>query len=158
MLVSSITDGFDPALLSTNMAIRRAISYLDSAVASPVLCYSIIQPLLRNMPPESDFAKALVLGIALPQLMCGCMFCRAMMFCGEAIGDAAPPTLAANAIALVLGIALAANVGGAASPIASPQNIIALQNMQPHVLDGADGHHSCVAARAECHQQQNPNK
>lgn len=46
------------------------------------------QPLLRNLPPESNFSKALVLGIA-----------------------------------------LAANIGGAASPIASPQNIIALQNM-----------------------------
>ena len=33
-----------------------------------------------------------------PQLMLGCMFCSAMMFCGEAIGDAAPPTLAASAI------------------------------------------------------------
>lgn len=33
--------------------------------------------------------------------------------------------------ALLLGIALAANMGGAASPIASPQNLIALQNMSP---------------------------
>ena len=33
--------------------------------------------------------------------------------------------------ALILGIALAANIGGMASPIASPQNIIALQNMKP---------------------------
>lgn len=33
--------------------------------------------------------------------------------------------------ALLLGIALSANIGGAASPIASPQNLIALQNMQP---------------------------
>ena len=33
--------------------------------------------------------------------------------------------------ALILGIALASNIGGAASPIASPQNIIALQNMSP---------------------------
>src|SRR5437868_12999496 len=33
--------------------------------------------------------------------------------------------------ALILGIALASNVGGMASPIASPQNIIALQNMKP---------------------------
>jgi phosphate transporter len=31
--------------------------------------------------------------------------------------------------ALILGIALASNIGGMASPIASPQNIIALQNM-----------------------------
>lgn len=33
--------------------------------------------------------------------------------------------------AIVLGIALASNIGGMASPIASPQNIIALQNMDP---------------------------
>ena len=33
--------------------------------------------------------------------------------------------------ALLLGIALSANIGGAASPIASPQNLIALQNMDP---------------------------
>lgn len=46
------------------------------------------QPLLRNLPVESHFAKALILGIA-----------------------------------------LSSNIGGAASPIASPQNIIALQNM-----------------------------
>lgn len=32
---------------------------------------------------------------------------------------------------MILGIALASNIGGAASPIASPQNIIALQNMHP---------------------------
>lgn len=30
-----------------------------------------------------------------------------------------------------MGIALSSNIGGAASPIASPQNLIALQNMQP---------------------------
>jgi hypothetical protein len=33
--------------------------------------------------------------------------------------------------ALLLGIALASNIGGAASPIASPQNLIALQHMNP---------------------------
>jgi phosphate transporter len=33
--------------------------------------------------------------------------------------------------ALLLGIALSSNIGGAASPIASPQNLIALQNMHP---------------------------
>jgi len=33
--------------------------------------------------------------------------------------------------ALLLGIALSANIGGGASPIASPQNLIALQNMAP---------------------------
>lgn len=39
--------------------------------------------------------------------------------------------------ALILGIALASNIGGMASPIASPQNIIALQNMRPAPSWGA---------------------
>lgn len=50
----------------------------------------VSKPLLRNLPFDSRFSKALILGIA-----------------------------------------LASNIGGAASPIASPQNIIALQNMRP---------------------------
>lgn len=33
-----------------------------------------------------------------PQLITGYMFSNAMMFCGDAIGEAAPPTLAASAI------------------------------------------------------------
>ncbi|KAJ5654515.1 transporter [Penicillium lividum] len=82
-------------VLLTNMFVSMFLSMWISNVASPVLCYSIIQPLLRNLPPESNFAKSLVLGIA-----------------------------------------LAANVGGAASPIASPQNIIALQNMYPSISWG----------------------
>lgn len=48
------------------------------------------QPILRNLPADSNMTKALLLGIA-----------------------------------------LASNIGGAASPIASPQNLIALQNMNP---------------------------
>jgi phosphate transporter len=48
------------------------------------------QPILRNLPSDSNFSKALILGIA-----------------------------------------LASNIGGMASPIASPQNIIALENMKP---------------------------
>lgn len=82
-------------VLLTNMFVSMFLSMWISNVASPVLCYSIIQPLLRNLPADSNFSKALVLGIA-----------------------------------------LAANVGGAASPIASPQNIIALQNMYPSISWG----------------------
>ncbi|PWY85382.1 plasma membrane phosphate transporter Pho87 [Aspergillus eucalypticola CBS 122712] len=82
-------------LLLTNMFVSMFLSMWISNVASPVLCYSIIQPLLRNLAPDSSFAKSLVLGIA-----------------------------------------LAANVGGAASPIASPQNIIALQNIYPSMSWG----------------------
>ncbi|KAJ3117185.1 low-affinity phosphate transporter [Physocladia obscura] len=41
------------------------------------------------------------------------------------------PTSSSYARALIMGIALAANVGGMASPIASPQNIIAMGIMNP---------------------------
>lgn len=82
-------------VLVTTMFVSMFLSMWISNVASPVLCLSIIQPLLRNLPADSAFAKALVLGIA-----------------------------------------LAANVGGMTSPIASPQNIIALQNMHPGVSWG----------------------
>ncbi|KAL9614366.1 MAG: hypothetical protein Q9167_001169 [Letrouitia subvulpina] len=77
-------------VLITNMFVAMVASMWISNVAAPVLCFSIIQPLLRNLPSDSRFSKALILGIA-----------------------------------------LASNIGGAASPIASPQNIIALQNMSP---------------------------
>lgn len=53
-------------------------------------CNTNLKPLLRNLPPKSQFAKVLVLGIA-----------------------------------------MASNIGGMASPISSPQNVIALQNMRP---------------------------
>ncbi|KAI5791601.1 SPX domain-containing protein [Peziza echinospora] len=77
-------------VLLTNMFVAMFLSMWISNVAAPVLCFSIIQPLLRNLPADSKFPKALILGIA-----------------------------------------LASNIGGMASPIASPQNIIALQNMSP---------------------------
>lgn len=77
-------------VLITNMFVGMFLSMWISNVAAPVLCFSIIQPMLRNLPADSDFSKALILGIA-----------------------------------------LASNIGGAASPIASPQNLIALQNMSP---------------------------
>ncbi|KAJ5121942.1 transporter [Penicillium atrosanguineum] len=95
MLVLSKAGSKPSTVLLTNMFVSMFLSMWISNVASPVLCYSIIQPLLRNLSPDSNFAKALVLGIA-----------------------------------------LAANVGGAASPIASPQNIIALQNMYPSISWG----------------------
>ncbi|KAI9839507.1 MAG: hypothetical protein M1819_002132 [Sarea resinae] len=78
-------------VLVTNMFVAMVASMWISNVAAPVLCFSIIQPkpMLRNLPTDSNFSKALILGIA-----------------------------------------LASNIGGAASPIASPQNIIALQNME----------------------------
>ncbi|KAK5175361.1 low-affinity phosphate transporter [Saxophila tyrrhenica] len=77
-------------VLLTSMGVAMFASMWISNVAAPVLCFSIIQPILRNLPSDSDMTKALLLGIA-----------------------------------------LASNMGGAASPIASPQNLIALQNMSP---------------------------
>ena len=77
-------------VLIANMFVGMFLSMWISNVAAPVLCFSIIQPMLRNLPSDSNMSKALILGIA-----------------------------------------LASNIGGAASPIASPQNIIALQNMKP---------------------------
>ncbi|PGH16962.1 hypothetical protein AJ79_01346 [Helicocarpus griseus UAMH5409] len=82
-------------VLLTNMFVSMILSMFISNVAAPVLCFSIIQPMLRNLPTDSRFSKALILGIA-----------------------------------------LASNIGGAASPIASPQNIIALQNMNPSLSWG----------------------
>ncbi|KJY01116.1 putative plasma membrane phosphate transporter pho87 protein [Zymoseptoria brevis] len=77
-------------VLLTSMGVAMFASMWISNVAAPVLCFSIIQPILRNLPSDSDMTKALLLGIA-----------------------------------------LASNIGGAASPIASPQNLIALENMEP---------------------------
>ncbi|KAF2236515.1 SPX domain-containing protein [Viridothelium virens] len=77
-------------VLVTTMFVACFASMWISNVAAPVLCYSIVQPILRNLPGESDMSKALIMGIA-----------------------------------------LSSNIGGAASPIASPQNLIALQNMHP---------------------------
>lgn len=77
-------------VLLTSMCVATFLSMWISNVAAPVLCFSIIQPILRNLPSDSNMSKALIIGIA-----------------------------------------LASNIGGAASPIASPQNLIALQYMKP---------------------------
>jgi phosphate transporter len=79
-----------PNVLLMSMFVAMVASMWISNVAAPVLCFSIIQPVLRTLPDESPFARTLILGIA-----------------------------------------LASNIGGMASPIASPQNMIALQNMHP---------------------------
>ncbi|KAI1316878.1 low-affinity phosphate transporter [Mortierella claussenii] len=78
------------AVLLANMLVATVASMWISNVAAPVLCFSLIQPILRTLPPGSSFGKCLILGIA-----------------------------------------LASNVGGMASPISSPQNIIAIEYMSP---------------------------
>lgn len=83
--------GTSPSLvLLTIMGVALFASMWVSNVAAPVLCFSLIQPLLRTLPKDSQFINALILGIA-----------------------------------------LASNIGGMASPIASPQNIVAIGAMDP---------------------------
>ncbi|KAG8906395.1 low-affinity phosphate transporter [Tulasnella sp. 403] len=61
-----------------------------SNVAAPTLCFTLIRPMLAQLPPGSRFAPCVILGIA-----------------------------------------LAANIGGQSSPISSPQNLIAMNDMEP---------------------------
>ncbi|KAE9390604.1 SPX-domain-containing protein [Gymnopus androsaceus JB14] len=70
------------------MCVSCFASMWISNVAAPTLCFTLIRPILRTLPPKTSFAPALILGIA-----------------------------------------LAANIGGQSSPISSPQNLIALDNM-----------------------------
>lgn len=77
-------------ILVTNMGVALFVSMWVSNVAAPVLCYSIIQPLLRTLPRGSSYGKSMILGIA-----------------------------------------LASDIGGMASPIASPQNIFSIGLMDP---------------------------
>lgn len=84
-----------PTVLFTVMVIAWFALMWVSNVAAPVLCFSLIQPLLRSLPRTSHFSSALILGIA-----------------------------------------LASNIGGMALPIASPQNIIAIGVMDPAPLWG----------------------
>lgn len=77
-------------VLIANMFVAAFASMLISNVAAPVLCYSIIEPMLRTLPSESSMSKAVIIGIA-----------------------------------------LASNIGGMLSPIASPQNVVAMGIMQP---------------------------
>lgn len=78
-------------ILLAIMSVSLFLLMWISNVAAPVLAFSLIQPILRTIPTELPFAKALVLGIA-----------------------------------------YASNIGGMASPIASPQNVIAIQYMNPN--------------------------
>ncbi|GAA6054153.1 hypothetical protein NBRC10513_006151 [Rhodotorula toruloides] len=80
------------SVLFAYMLVACFASMWISNVAAPVLCYSLIQPILRTLPSKSPFSKALILGIA-----------------------------------------LASNIGGMASPISSPQNLIALEYMNPPI-------------------------
>lgn len=76
-------------VLLAHMVVACFASMWISNVAAPVLMFSLIHPILRNLPPKSPYATSLVMGIA-----------------------------------------LASNIGGQTSPIASPQNLIALEYMK----------------------------
>ncbi|PSR85628.1 SPX domain-domain-containing protein [Coniella lustricola] len=77
-------------VLLANMFVAAFASMLVSNVAAPVLCFSLIEPMLRNLPSDSNMSKAVIMGIA-----------------------------------------LASNIGGMLSPIASPQNVVAMGIMKP---------------------------
>lgn len=79
-------------VLLTVLFIATFSSMWISNVAAPVLCISVIQPILRTLEPGNRFAQSLVMGIA-----------------------------------------LASNIGGLVTPISSPQNAIAMENMDPPV-------------------------
>lgn len=72
------------------MGVSCFASMWISNVAAPTLCFTLIRPILRTLPPKASFGPCLILGIA-----------------------------------------LAANIGGQSSPISSPQNLIALEKMDP---------------------------
>ncbi|EJU04721.1 Sodium/sulfate symporter [Dacryopinax primogenitus] len=74
------------------MGVACFASMWISNVAAPTLCFSLIRPILRNLPPHSSFAPCIIIAIA-----------------------------------------LAANIGGQSSPISSPQNLIALEAMNPRI-------------------------
>lgn len=78
-------------ILLAIMAISLFLAMWISNVAAPVLCFSLIQPVLRTLPTTSPLSQALMMGIA-----------------------------------------LASNMAGMASPISSPQNIIAIESMSPN--------------------------
>lgn len=88
--VLSKATGKPSSVLFVHMLVASMASMWISNVAAPVLCLSLIQPILRSLPSTSTFGPCLIMGIA-----------------------------------------LASNLGGIASPIASPQNVIAIQNMSP---------------------------
>lgn len=71
------------------MCVSCFASMWISNVAAPTLCFTLIRPILRTLPPKSTFTPCLILAIA-----------------------------------------LAANIGGQSSPISSPQNLIAIGEME----------------------------
>ncbi|KAF9456448.1 SPX domain-containing protein [Collybia nuda] len=88
--VLSLAGSKPSTVLLAFMGVSCFASMWISNVAAPTLCFTLIRPILRTLPPKSAFGPCLILAIA-----------------------------------------LAANIGGQSSPISSPQNLIALQAMDP---------------------------
>lgn len=82
--------------LLTVMIITVVASAFVSNVAAPVLCFGLIQPILKNLEFDSPFARALILGIA-----------------------------------------FGANIGGLASPIASPQSVFGADKLKAFFTFGS---------------------
>lgn len=53
------------SILLSIMFVATFSSMWMSNVAAPVLCFSVVQPILRTLEPGNQFAKSLVMGIAL---------------------------------------------------------------------------------------------
>lgn len=84
--------GTKPSIvILVNMYLAVFLCMWISNVATPVLCFSLAQPILRTLTNDSTVGPCLIMGIS-----------------------------------------LASCIGGLASPISSPQNIIAIQLMQPN--------------------------
>ncbi|RDB25702.1 putative transporter C3B8.04c [Hypsizygus marmoreus] len=88
--VLSLAGSKPSTVLLAFMGVSCFASMWISNVAAPTLCFTLIRPILRTLPPKAAFGPCLILAIA-----------------------------------------LAANIGGQSSPISSPQNLIALQAMDP---------------------------
>lgn len=107
LLATSISQRFGSdmrTVVLVNMIIATGASMWISNVAAPVLCYSLLTPILKASAAETSRA-----GFGTQQQVSvdqDHQLCRA----------------------LVLGVALASNVGGMASPISSPQNLFAIES------------------------------
>ncbi|CAO3592400.1 unnamed protein product [Absidia cylindrospora] len=119
-------------ILLAIMLVSGFLSMWISNVATPVLCYSLIEPILRTLPSENDdddrdgdYDDNDIGGDAII----------------EKIPKHAPssPSSSPSVVGscLILGIALGSCIGGMTSPISSPQNIITLQYMNPNPGWGA---------------------
>ncbi|KAJ2957964.1 hypothetical protein NQZ79_g6422 [Umbelopsis isabellina] len=58
-------------VLLANMGVAAFLSMWISNVATPVLCFSLVQPIIRTLPAGSTFAPCLILGIALASCIGG---------------------------------------------------------------------------------------